>query len=197
MVTCRTCTDINGDLYIESVVASKTLALPGETIDITVTALNKSAFFYHWMNICLIDRQTGQSQTSSKFELSSTCLFGPCNNVKQIHFNYIMPNKDVSLSVALIEEEADKCEATKTISLYVNTGTGSHRECISNICQDRPGPGDNQCRIAGEACSGDETKCPNCDLSKNACLPVLGCQSKQSITLAVIAFFGFIYLTRK
>lgn len=225
MVMCQTCTDVGGDLYIDSVIPSKTVAVPGDTIAITVTARNTSSLFYHWMNICLIDNLYGLSQTSDRFELSPTCLFGACNNVKQVKFYVTMPNGNVTFTASLIEEEASKCEATKQTTVYKDTGAVKHRECVSNICTDVPGAGTDQCSAAGVTCTtptrykcisnqcqgpqqegefGSYTECVNScsiDGGTGQCasdqMKIFGqCMNKNDVMLAGAAIVGFFILSR-
>lgn len=182
MVICTTCADRNGDLYIDSV-TGKGIALPGEIVEITVTVRNTSTWFYHWVNICLIDTVYGLSQTSDRFELSPTCLFGECHNVRQYKFYVAMPNGNVAFTATLIKEEDSLCEATKQKIIYKDTGGATHLECIEKICTEMPGTGNNQCSPISAYCTGGGGG--TCDSAKD--MNIMGmCVPKQ------VVFFGFI-----
>lgn len=155
MVTCQTCGDKNGDIYIDgNITASKTTAKPGENIELTVNIRNTSSWNYYWVYVCLTDNQTGQSSVSARLRLEPVPIFGSGKNLIQYKLIYVMQNTNVGLAISVIEESNNSCESTRVVNLYVDTGAGVHNECIEGTCVERPGIASDQCTGLGLPCTG-------------------------------------------
>jgi hypothetical protein len=194
-MVCKNCIALEGinNITISSLDYPKVTVANGELFPVTIALTNSVA--PGPFDLCIY--------VNGIINSTETITFPGWNQTITKTYQIKMGSSDAYINVSVIDVGVlySNCDNFQDFVVYYKAAVAPRQSCMAGVCTPTlNGTYANLKECTDTGCKAPATTtsgCPNCDLNKNYCLPVLGCQSKNNVYIGIGALFLFMMIQKK